>query len=47
MKTDGAGRLFLGDLDHFAAFVAAAMRADAVGQLGLVAIRALGDARDA
>src|SRR5579863_2674805 len=46
MKTDGAELLFLGDLDHFAAFVAAAVRAGAMRQFGLVAIRALGDARD-
>ena len=42
MKTDGAGRLFLGDLDHFAALVFAAMGADSMGELRLMAIGALG-----
>jgi hypothetical protein len=34
--------LFLLDFDYFAAFVLAAMRADAVRELWLVAIRTLG-----
>ena len=38
--------LFFRNLDHFAAFVAAAMRAGAVGKLRLVAIGALGAAGD-
>jgi hypothetical protein len=35
-------RLFFGDLNHFTALVLAAMRAGAVGQLGLMAVGALG-----
>jgi hypothetical protein len=36
------GALFFRDLDHFTAFVAAAMRAGAMGKLWFVAIGALG-----
>jgi hypothetical protein len=39
---EAQGTLFFRNLDHFPAFVAAAMRTGAVGELGLVAIGALG-----
>ena len=35
-------RLFFGDFDHFAALILAAVRADAVRNLGLMAIGAFG-----
>jgi hypothetical protein len=41
------GGLFFRNLDHFAAFVAAAMRAGAMRKLGFVAIGALGVAKHA
>jgi hypothetical protein len=40
------GALFFRNLDHFPAFVAAAMRTDAVRKLRFVAIGALGAASD-
>jgi hypothetical protein len=39
-----SGCLFFRDFNHFAALVAAAMRAGAMGKLRFVAIRALGAA---
>jgi hypothetical protein len=41
------GGLFFGNLDHFTALVAAAMRTGAMGKLGFVAIGALGVAEHA
>jgi hypothetical protein len=41
-----SGPLFFRYLNHFAAFVTATMGAGAVGELGLVAIGALGTAGD-
>jgi len=38
-------RLFFGDFNHFTALILSAMRAGAVGQLGLMAVGALGLAK--